>query len=582
MTARQRERSWRETRPSLAKHTWHALTMCAPANAKPARSPGAHGGDGRAAVGAVTSSRQRPLAQLVRYEPSSVSPMEYCVPLSQLVAQAHQSAAPSATQARPTFIARVGYRRPCAATTLAVIEPLPSQDELAQCLATLEALHRIETSKLASIPTVGTILSAGYALARRAGSALRDRDWKRPRRADEPPLDDAPRDETEPETTKKRRPFSDPDAARAMTSDELRMSERARPADRTLRCYLCDEEYRGDPSDSSRQCASCAALSASKRARATDLRGRVALVTGARIRIGYAVSLSLLRAGAHVHGTTRFTAAAIERFAREPDYHQWSERLELHALDLCDLPSTERFAERMARTLPALDILVNNAARTIDHPPSWLDAMRALDAGAKARLPASLAAATPSLDDRAAATTAPAMVDEEGQPLDERARNAWRARIGEVSLRELLAVHAVNALAPFVLIDRLRALMTPGDARPRFVVNVTSPEGRFYRRYKGPWHPHTNMAKAALDMLTRTCGEELAQAGLYVTSVDPGWVSDLHTHASRAAIVDREDWAPPVSLTDAAARVLDPVYSALDGEAPLWGVALRNFSPCPW
>ncbi|MFO0557802.1 MAG: SDR family oxidoreductase [Polyangiales bacterium] len=459
-------------------------------------------------------------------------------------------------------------------------DPALSEAQLAQCLATLEALHQTHPSALASLPHVPTILAAGYSLARRAGSALRDPRWKRPRRDDEPPIEPGPRADVDRETPPKRRPFRDPEATSMITS----LDERERASDeRTLRCYLCDREYRGDPDEPRRECPECLTLVASKRARSADLRGRVALVTGVRVRIGYATALSLLRHGARVHGTTRFCASALERFSREPDFAQWSERLSLHALDLCDLRATERFAQSIS-SQNTIDVLINNAARTVDHTPQWLDAMKAIDASARAQLP-------PSVRDRLAETPAthatihalpPGELDDEGQPADTRERTAWRAKIGAIPLQELLAVTAVNALAPFVLVDRLRANMCAGDGRARFIVNVTSPEGRFYRRFKGPWHPHTNMAKAALDMLTRTCAEDLANESVFMCSVDPGWVSDLHTSVAREAIGRAERWEPPVSMRDAALRILDPIFAALDGDEPAWGVVLRNFAPCPW
>lgn len=462
----------------------------------------------------------------------------------------------------------------------------PTDDELARCLATLEALHALPRRELVTLAHTAQILAAGYSLARRCGRDARDPAWRRKGAPEEPPsVEEEPRE-------RRRRAFHSPDAALAMTSGELALQEREAPdapTHRALRCYMCDAPFRGDPSDPSRRCASCALLESAKRARRPDLSERVAIVTGGRVRIGYAVCLSLLRAGATVHATSRFGASALDRFAREHDYPEFASRLAIHSLDLCDLPATERFAERFVARFGAPDILVNNAARTIDHPPAWLDTMRAIDQQRLEALPEGARESILSFD---AAPTSRQLgegalslaLDPEGQPHDARARNAWRAKIGEVPLRELLAVHAVNALAPFILIDRFRDAMTRGQSRatPRFVVNVTSPEGRFYRRYKGPWHPHTNMAKAALDMLTRTCAEELANHSVYVTSVDPGWVSDQHTTALRESLVHGGDFEAPVSALDAAARVLDPIYSALEGAPPAWGVVFRNYAPCPW
>ena len=111
-------------------------------------------------------------------------------------------------------------------------------------------------------------------------------------------------------------------------------------------------------------------------------------------------------------------------------------------------------------------------------------------------------------------------LDVNEQQIDLRAKTSWTTKLGEVETTELLEVLAVNAAAPFVLNGKLRALMVetatrkgaPAEAEEddrnrspnrAFIVNVSAMEGKFYR-YKTPNHPHTNMAKAALNMMTAT------------------------------------------------------------------------------
>lgn len=53
--------------------------------------------------------------------------------------------------------------------------------------------------------------------------------------------------------------------------------------------------------------------------------------------------------------------------------------------------------------------------------------------------------------------------------------------------------------------------MLQSPAEDRYIVNVSAMEGQFYRKNKSSKHPHTNMAKAALNMMTRTCANEFAK-----------------------------------------------------------------------
>lgn len=220
----------------------------------------------------------------------------------------------------------------------------PSPDDVERCLRTLEALSALEPSALRQVPQVGRVLAAGYSLARRAGRSLRDPTWQCPTAA----VDNTPSPPPAPPPP---------------------------PAPRR-RCYTCRATFRA-PSPTVHLCPDCDAAQTLRRARSADLHGRVALVTGARIRIGYAVSLRLLRAGATVHATTRFAHDALARYAAETDFDAWSARLHLHALDLCDLRAVLAWIETLTASLPRLDVLINNAARTIDHPAAWIDAMRA-------------------------------------------------------------------------------------------------------------------------------------------------------------------------------------------------------------
>ena len=114
--------------------------------------------------------------------------------------------------------------------------------------------------------------------------------------------------------------------------------------------------------------------------------------------------------------------------------------------------------------------------------------------------------------------------DVNGQQLDTRRENSWLLKLGEVATVEAAEVLAINTLAPFTLNSKLKPLMLAAEAEgePKFVVNVSAMEGKFYR-YKTPNHPHTNMAKAALNMMTRTSADALKDEKIYMNSVDTGW-----------------------------------------------------------
>ena len=106
-------------------------------------------------------------------------------------------------------------------------------------------------------------------------------------------------------------------------------------------------------------------------------------------------------------------------------------------------------------------------------------------------------------------------------------------------------------------------------------------EGQFSRGYKGPGHPHTNMAKAALNMLTRTSAQELLESdGILMTSVDTGWITDERPHPMRMRLAE-DGFHAPLDLVDGAARVYDPIVRGEAGE-DIHGCFLKDYEPSPW
>jgi len=409
-------------------------------------------------------------------------------------------------------------------------------------------------------------------------------------------------------------------------------------------CYVCKTDFHELHHFYDQMCPPCAELNYRKRDQSTDLRGRVALVTGARVKIGYQAAMKLLRAGAEVIVATRFPRDAARRFAREPDAGDWTARLHVYGIDLRHTPSVELLCQHLRATLPRLDALINNACQTVRRPAGWYDHVIAgeLDpwtqlpgpertilernraigderseatgggdhagraGGAGGGAPRGIAGLVVSAGSeiRAAGLWKSAVLaqvpllaedlergghlypagrlDADLQQVDLRDFNSWRMTLAEVPTAELLEVHLVNAVAPFVLNARLRPLLAAVPTRDAHVVNVSAMEGQFYRRWKTDKHPHTNMAKAALNMMTRTSAIDYVRDGIHMNSVDTGWVTDEDPAAHAARKTRIHGFHPPLDIVDGAARIVDPVFDGISTGDHVWGLFLKDYKPAPW
>ena len=377
-----------------------------------------------------------------------------------------------------------------------------------------------------------------------------------------------------------------------------RPDDRAGPVRRTLvgarRCYVCKAAYRQVHPEYHLLCPDCAEENAVRRYARCDLRGRRAVVTGGRVKIGFQLTLKLLRDGAEVLVTTRFPRDAARRLAAVPDAADWLDRVHVHGVDLLDLAAVAGLLESVRRFGP-LDILVNNAAQTIRRPPAYHRETRAAEelplSGTAARIDvagvprmlgtlAELAVPGSRRGDALEALFPSGRSDETGQPLDLRDRNSWSLRLHEVDPAEWLEVQLVNSFAPFLLTSRLREPLEASPWPDRYVVQVSAMEGSFSRAHKTVRHPHTNMAKAALNMLTRTAAADYATSGIYMNSVDTGWVTDERPHPDKTA--QREaGFRPPLDVIDGAARVYDPIVRGVGGER-MSGLFLKDYRPVEW
>jgi NAD(P)-dependent dehydrogenase (short-subunit alcohol dehydrogenase family) len=361
-------------------------------------------------------------------------------------------------------------------------------------------------------------------------------------------------------------------------------------------CYVCKRRYHEVDAFYHQLCPACAASNRAARDARTDLAGRRALLTGGRAKIGMYIALRLLRDGAHTTISTRFPRDAARRFGAMADSAEWLHRLRIVGADLRDPAQVIALADDVAAQGP-LDILVNNAAQTVRRspeayallaeaeaaplPPGPLPELAGGGGAHWAPTPHALAAmaltAGSHSPERIAAGRA---VDAGGLVPDPHAVNSWVQRVDEVDPIELLEVQLCNVTAPFILVARLRPALAASPARRTYIVNVSAMEGQFNRGYKGPGHPHTNMAKAALNMLTRTSAEELRADGILMTSVDTGWITDERPQPTRARLAD-EGFHAPLDLVDGAARVYDPIVRGEAGE-DLYGCFLKDYRPAPW
>ncbi|KAF4319979.1 hypothetical protein BBO99_00006056 [Phytophthora kernoviae] len=410
-------------------------------------------------------------------------------------------------------------------------------------------------------------------------------------------------------------------------------------------CYTCKVKFKKLHHFYDRMCPSCAELNYKKRLQKADLRGRIAVVTGARVKIGYEITLKLLRGGAMVVATTRFPKDAAFRYAKERDFDDWKGRLQIYGMDFRDLGVIDKFMDHIENTFGRLDILVNNATQTIRRPvhyykhliesevkpvPDSMAQVYEILRGNANLLPNATGSDAPSESsgdsingaaivsangDSSSAVIASAssvsasvllsqvplvaedhhseytgalfpkgQLDNNKQQVDLRTSNTWVQKIDQIETMELVEVFAINTMAPFILNKRAIPLLEKSSNARRFIINVSAMEGKFYRA-KTPNHPHTNMAKAAANMMTRTCANDLARKGIYMNSVDTGWINDENPRDVAVRTADIHNFQTPLDEIDAAARVLDPIF-ALHQEGntdkPLFGQFLKDYMVSEW
>lgn len=512
------------------------------------------------------------------------------------------------------------------------VETEHTAETIANCITILESLVN-NSDQLAHIPEAQRV-----ALMKMAGQLSRpDREELKKRRKDKKRVERhqvvtherKARAITGIRSAREATVFSAP---KQITDGRENWQEKAPELNSPRNCYICKSEFTRLHFFYDALCPECADFNYQKRFQTTSLQGQVALITGSRLKIGYQATLMMLRAGARVIATTRFPIDSASRFSRETDFQEWGDRLQIYGLDLRHTPSVEIFASYVEQQYERLDILINNAAQTVRRPPGFYAHLmanenlgfNALSENAKSllhgyenckdfllshgqqpnltsatALPVSWNGLTPGIGLRASAQLSQipypydlslpvekvfptGKVDADLQQVDLRDTNSWRLKLGEIEPAEMLEIQLVNAVAPFVLCNRLIPLMKRHYTGQKHIVNVSAMEGKFLRFKKGDRHPHTNMAKAALNMLTHTSAEGLAEAGIFMNAVDTGWVTDEDPAKLATRKQELHDFQPPLDIVDGAARVCDPFFHGIISGSHWCGKFLKDYHPIDW
>ncbi|GGW63584.1 short subunit dehydrogenase [Winogradskyella epiphytica] len=504
-----------------------------------------------------------------------------------------------------------------------------SIDEIEKCIATLERLVA-DTNQIFEIPKEKrtALLKASGQLSRpsREEFSRRKKDAKKAAKRKQAAKDRSARKETGIRSAREAHVFVAPKLLPEADLKDKELLELETPRN----CYVCKTLFTKLHHFYDTMCTECGDFNYAKRFQTADVKGQVAVITGSRLKIGYHITLMLLRGGATVIATTRFPADSALRFSQEEDFTEWGHRLKIHGLDLRHIPSVEIFCNFIEQRYEKLDILINNAAQTVRRPAGFykhlmpneerpieelpkfardllkdhsecLSELKHLTSGASSNknMPVTWHGPEPGIGLRASAklsqipysfdnTLVPQEVFPEGkldadlQQVDLRKTNSWRLKLGEIETTEMIEVQLVNSVAPFVLCNRLSEMMKKDHTGQKHIINVSAMEGKFHSFFKEDRHPHTNMAKAALNMLTHTAAGGLAKEGIFMNAVDTGWVTDEDPAELAKRKQELHDFQPPLDIVDGAARVLDPLFDGINSGKHWSGKFLKDYRPISW
>ena len=504
-----------------------------------------------------------------------------------------------------------------------------TSDEIDRCIAIMTQLNAA-TDQIFDIPKeqrTALIKAAGqFSRPDRAELAKRKKDGKAIAKRKQEKKDRTARKETGIRSAREASVFVAPKLLAVQDLESKEPLELETPR----KCYVCKTTFTKMHHFYDSMCTDCGDFNYAKRFQTADVKGQIAVITGSRLKIGYHITLMLLRVGATVIATTRFPVDSALRFSQEPDFMEWGHRLKIHGLDLRHIPSVEIFCNFITQKYERLDILINNAAQTVRRPAGFyahlmeneerslgslptesqdllrdhlncLDELKMLTSGASSNenMPVTWHGPEPGIGLRASARLSQipysfdkALVanevfpegelDADLQQVDLRKTNSWRLKLGQIETTEMIEVQLVNSVAPFVLCNRLSEVMKKDNTGQKHIINVSAMEGKFYRDFKEDRHPHTNMAKAALNMLTHTAAGTLAKDGIFMNAVDTGWVTDEDPAELAKRKQEEQDFQPPLDIVDGAARVMDPLFDGINTGKHWCGKFLKDYRPIAW
>ena len=375
-------------------------------------------------------------------------------------------------------------------------------------------------------------------------------------------------------------------------------------------------------------CKKCGDLNYSYRTVQLDLSGRIAIVTGGRIKIGFEIAKKLLNYGCKVIVTTRFPKDALLKFKEDKEYEKWKNNLIIYPIDFRLFESTVKFVNYLLNTLPHLDILINNAAQTIRRPSSYYKYLLPIETqkfseeeeakiikndynsyrkelnddgksnnnrnslisiynNNEQEVPLSVFASQMKIMEEKEQPDKILMSSDKQPHEFTQGKNSWKLELDEVPFEEFMEVQIINAWTPYYLNCKLKPLMEKSPFKDKYIINVTAMEGVF-NVFKKTTHPHTNMAKAALNMMTRTCGEYYKKFNIYMTAVDTGWVSsmgemnNLFSGKKNNNNFEEVFYNVPLDCLDGAMRVLQPLIEGVKNKKFLYGIILKDYKEYHW